>query len=141
MINFLIALKVFAMPCCILSDSCRAMDPTYPLVPFASFLTAFLLIITLFVTLTHKLVYRGVCMLMCWTIVMLFINGVHTIVWAHSVIDVAPIFCDICGSCSHFVLSRCSDLYWNDVQRRIWKWARLWPSLLAPSLSLVICPI
>jgi hypothetical protein len=72
------------------------MDPTYPLVPFASFLTAFLLALALLASGLRHMGNRGVVMLSGWVLVMLLVGGVQTIVWADTAADVAPVFCDIC---------------------------------------------
>jgi hypothetical protein len=72
------------------------MDPTYPLVPFASFFTAFLVALALLASGLRRTGNRGVFILSGWIFVMLLVGGVQSMVWADSAADVAPVFCDIC---------------------------------------------
>ncbi|KAI0318549.1 pheromone A receptor-domain-containing protein [Amylostereum chailletii] len=71
------------------------MDPTYPLVPVVSLVSAFLVLLSLLSLSMRQSWNTGVWMLGVWLFLAGIINGVDTIVWADNVRDVAPVWCDI----------------------------------------------
>lgn len=70
------------------------MDPTYPFIPLANFLSAFILVLALLARFRQPW-NTGVWMLALWLLVESFMLGVNTIVWADTSDDLAPVWCDI----------------------------------------------
>ena len=73
------------------------MDPTYPLVPTANFLSFFLVLLTLY-ALASRPWNIGACMFAMWTLLSCLLVAINTSVWKDNTDNVAPIWCDI-GEC------------------------------------------
>ncbi|VDC06350.1 unnamed protein product [Peniophora sp. CBMAI 1063] len=72
------------------------MDPTYPLVPTANFVAAFLTMLTFLTAQLRESWNVGVCMLSAWVFVCTLSTGVQTVVWRDNAdTSIAPAFCDI----------------------------------------------
>ncbi|KAI0314639.1 GPCR fungal pheromone mating factor [Amylostereum chailletii] len=71
------------------------MDPTYPLVPVANLLSAFLVFMSLLARSMRQSWNAGVWMLGLWLFVQVLTVGVDTIAWSDNLEDLAPIWCDI----------------------------------------------
>ena len=74
-----------------------SVNLVYPLIPIASFISSFLIILTL-LTSTHHRWNTGVVMYGAWQAVALFLQGIGSTVWAHDAKVRVPVWCDICVS-------------------------------------------
>ena len=72
------------------------MDPTYPLVPTTNLSIGLLLIVTLMVSRIRNVHNHGIYILSGWILALLLLIGTQSIIWAHTVDNIAPVFCDIC---------------------------------------------
>ncbi|KAJ7643057.1 pheromone receptor [Mycena polygramma] len=68
-------------------------DPTYPAFPIFSFLGFVLVLIPL--SWHFQAWNSGTCLFMIWTSLSCFIGFVNSLVWANTIDDVAPVWCDI----------------------------------------------
>ncbi|KAI0309274.1 pheromone A receptor-domain-containing protein [Amylostereum chailletii] len=71
------------------------MDPTYPLVPIANLLSAFLVLLALLSNGVRQSWNTGVTMFGFWIFVVAVCIGVNTIVWSDNTNNSAPVWCDI----------------------------------------------
>ncbi|KAJ7588784.1 STE3-like pheromone receptor [Mycena floridula] len=71
----------------------RSLDPTYPLFPICAFLGFILCLIPL--PWHFQAWNSGTCAFMIWTSALCLVGFVNSIVWAGSVDNIAPIWCDI----------------------------------------------
>ncbi|KAJ7469378.1 pheromone receptor Rcb3 B45 [Mycena galericulata] len=68
-------------------------DPTYPAFPLFSFLGFILVLIPL--PWHFQAWNSGTCLFMIWTALSCLISFINSLVWRASVLDVAPVWCDI----------------------------------------------
>lgn len=71
-----------------------AADPTYPLYPVIAFIGFVLALIPLPWHLQSW--NSGTCYYMVWTALACLNEFVNAVVWSNTVIDLAPVWCDIC---------------------------------------------
>ena len=72
------------------------LDPTYPLIPIASFLSFVIVLIPL---PWHLQAWNvGTCAYMIWTAIAALNQFINSVVWANDAINRAPVWCDICES-------------------------------------------
>ncbi|VDC06349.1 unnamed protein product [Peniophora sp. CBMAI 1063] len=72
------------------------MDPTYPLVPVANLLAAFLTFLTFLTTPLRDSWNFGVCMLSVWVSLSCFFTGIQAVIWRDNAdTTILPVFCDI----------------------------------------------
>lgn len=70
------------------------LDPTYPLIPVASFLSFVIVLIPL---PWHLQAWNvGTCAYMIWTGLSALNQFINSVVWANDAINRAPVWCDIC---------------------------------------------
>lgn len=72
-----------------------AVDPTYPLLPIASFLSAAMLFLVLLTGFIHRNLNLGVGFLCFWLLLGALANGTNFIIWSDNVEIKLYVYCDI----------------------------------------------
>lgn len=78
------------------------VDPTYPLFSVFAFCTFFLVLIPL--PLHVQAWNVGTCAYITWVAVACLLEFINSVVWRNNVLNLAPVWCDICMSTQSFTL-------------------------------------
>lgn len=73
----------------------RAVDPSYPLLPVAKFLSAALLFLVLLTSFMRQSWNRGITFLCFWLCIETMVDGTNAIIWSDNADIKLYVYCDI----------------------------------------------